>query len=139
MDFAALPPEVNSARMYAGPGSGSMLGAAAAWDELATDLHATAADYGSVISGLTSMPWLGPSSASTAAAAAPQVAWLSATAAQAEQAGAQAKAVAAAHAAAFALTVPPPVIAANRALLMSLIATNFPGRLRLTPPRCMPA
>lgn len=25
MDFGALPPEVNSARMYSGPGAGSML------------------------------------------------------------------------------------------------------------------
>ena len=35
MDFAMLPPEVNSGRMYAGPGSGPMLAAAAAWDGLA--------------------------------------------------------------------------------------------------------
>ena len=31
MDFAILPPEINSGRMYAGPGSGRMLAAAAAW------------------------------------------------------------------------------------------------------------
>ncbi len=34
MDFGALPPEINSARMYAGPGSGPMLAAASAWDVL---------------------------------------------------------------------------------------------------------
>jgi PPE-repeat protein len=34
----------------------------------------------------------------------------------------------AAYEAAFAMTVPPPVIAANRALLMTLIATNFFGQ-----------
>ncbi len=32
MDFGALPPEINSGRMYCGPGSGPMLAAAAAWD-----------------------------------------------------------------------------------------------------------
>ena len=78
MDFGALPPEINSARMYAGPGSGSMLAAAAAWDGLAAELQSAASSYGSVISELTSEPWLGPSSTAMAAAAAPYVAWLSA-------------------------------------------------------------
>jgi len=62
------------------------------------------------------------------AAAAPYVAWMGATAGQAELAGSQALAAAAAHAAAFAATVPPVEIAANRALLMMLIATNFFGQ-----------
>ena len=39
MDFAVLPPEINSARMYAGPGAGPMLAAASAWDGLAAELH----------------------------------------------------------------------------------------------------
>jgi PPE-repeat protein len=56
------------------------------------------------------------------------VAWLMNTAAQAEQAGTQAKAAAAAFSTAFAMTVPPPVIAANRALLMALVATNILGQ-----------
>ncbi len=128
MDFAMLPPEVNSGRMYAGPGSGPMLAAAAAWDGLAGELHSTAASYGSVISGLTGASWLGPASASMAAAAAPYIAWMSTTAAQAEQAATQAKAAAAAYETAFAMTVPPPVVAANRSLLMTLVATNIFGQ-----------
>ncbi len=128
MDFAMFPPEINSGRMYAGPGSGRMLAAAAAWDGVAAELYSTATSYQSVISGLTAGPWLGPSSASMAAAAAAYVAWMSATAAQAEQTAAQAKAVAAAYETAFAATVPPPVIAANRSLLMALIATNVLGQ-----------
>lgn len=128
MDFAALPPEINSGRMYAGPGSGSMLTAAAAWDDLAADLYSAAANYSSVVSSLTSSAWRGVSSASMAAAAAPYVAWMNTTAAQAEQTGAQAKAAVAAHAAAFAMTVPPPVIAANRAQLAALAATNVFGQ-----------
>jgi PPE-repeat protein len=59
VDWAALPPEINSGRMYAGPGSGPMLAAAAAWDVLA-DLYSTASSYGSVISDLAS-GWLGSS------------------------------------------------------------------------------
>lgn len=128
MYFAMLPPEINSGRMYSGPGSGSMLAAAAAWDELAADLYTAAANYGSVVSGLSSGAWRGVSSTSMAAAAAPYVAWMNTTAAQAEQTGAQAKAAATAHASAYAMTVPPPVIAANRAQLTSLVATNIFGQ-----------
>jgi len=128
MDFAVLPPEINSGLMYAGPGSGTLVAASAAWDQLAADLQSTAAGYGSVISGLTGSTWQGPASQAMAAAAAPHVSWLSATAGQAEQASAQAQAAVAAYEAAFAGTVPPPVIAANRALLMALVATNFLGQ-----------
>jgi PPE-repeat protein len=105
-----------------------MLAAAAVWDGLAAELHSAAASYGSVISGLTAGPWLGPASASMAAAAGPYVAWMSTTAAQAEQTATQAKAAAAAYEVAFAATVPPQVIAANRALLMALVATNLFGQ-----------
>jgi PPE-repeat protein len=128
MDYGALPPEFNSGRMYAGPGAGSMLAAAAAWNGLAAELQSAASSYGSVISALTSGPWMGPSAMAMAAAAAPYVAWMGATAEQAELAGNQALTAAGAYAAAFAMTVPPMEIAANRALLMMLIATNFFGQ-----------
>jgi len=128
MDFGIFPPEINSGRMYAGPGSWPMLAAAMAWDGLAAELYSAAACYGSVLSGLTGGAWLGPASASMAAAAAPYVVWMSATAAQAEQTGIQAKAAATAYEAAFAMTVSPAVIAANRSLLMTLVATNFFGQ-----------
>ena len=128
MDFAALPPEINSERMYSGPGSGPMLAAATAWDGLADELHSAAAAYKAEIAGLTDGPWLGPASAAMAAAAATHTEWLTAAAAQAEQTATQAKAAAGAYEAAFAMTVPPPVIAANRSLLMSLVATNILGQ-----------
>jgi PPE-repeat protein len=128
LDFGALPPEINSGRMYVGAGSGPLLAAAAAWDELAAELQSTAASYGSTIQGLTTGPWTGPSSMAMAAAAAPYVAWMNATGAQAEQAATQAKLAAGAYETAFAATVPPPVITANRTLLATLIATNFLGQ-----------
>lgn len=126
-DFAFFPPEINSGLIYTGPGSGPMLAAATAWDDLASELYTSASGYSSVIADLTS-GWLGPSSVSMAAAATPYVSWISTTAGQAAATGAQAKAAAAAFDAAFAMTVPPPVIAANRALLFALIATNFFGQ-----------
>lgn len=128
MDFGALPPEINSGRMYSGPGCGSMLAASAAWDRLAADLYSAAGSYGSVISDLTSAAWLGPGSVAMAAAAAPYVSWLTTTAGLCEQAAAGARVAAAAYEAAFAMTVPPPVVAANRAQLMLLIATNIFGQ-----------
>ncbi len=128
MDFAILPPEVNSGRMYDGPGSGPMLAAAAAWDGLATELHTAAASYGSVISELSAGPWLGAASAAMTTAVEPYVAWMSSTATQAEQTAMQARAAAAAYEVTFAAMVPPPVIAANRALLQALVATNLLGQ-----------
>jgi PPE-repeat protein len=127
LEYGALPPEINSGLMYTGPGAGPMLTASLAWDALADNLYLTAASYGTAVSDLTTW-WLGPSSASMAAAAAPYVSWISATAAQAEQTAAQAMAAVAAYEAAFVMTVPPPVIAANRALLLMLVATNFLGQ-----------
>jgi PPE-repeat protein len=127
LDFGAFPPEINSGLMYAGPGAGPMLTASAAWNALADNLYLTAIAYGSAITDLESF-WLGPSATSMAAAAAPYVSWINATAAQAEQAGAQAMAAVAAYEAAFAMTVPPVEIAANRALLLLLVATNFFGQ-----------
>jgi PPE-repeat protein len=128
MDFGALPPEVNSGLMYAGAGSGPMVAAAAAWDGLAAELSTAATSYRAVVSELTGQSWLGPSSATMAASAAPYVAWMDTTAAQAEQTANQARSAVAAYQAAFVATVPPPVIAANRALLMSLVATNIVGQ-----------
>jgi PPE-repeat protein len=128
MDFGALPPEVNSARMYAGPGSGPLLTAAAAWDGLSAELYSTAASYRAVISALTGDVWLGPSSISMAAATATYTAWMTGAAGQAEDAAMHARLAAAAYETAFAMTVPPLEIAANRSLLAALVATNFLGQ-----------
>ena len=127
MDFGALPPEVNSGRMYLGPGPATMLAASAGWESLAAELDAAADGYQSVISSLT-QDWQGPTSMSMAAAVTPYVSWMRVTAEQCEQAAMQATAAAAAYRTAYAMTVPPPLIAANRAQLMALIATNFLGQ-----------
>jgi PPE-repeat protein len=127
VDFAVLPPEVNSGRMYSGAGSGPMLAAASAWKGLAAELRSTALGYSSVLSELISEQWHGPASAAMAVAAAPYVAWVNTTAVRAEQTAAQAEVAVAAYEAAFAATVPPPVVAANRTQLMALIATNILG------------
>ena len=76
-EFAMMPPETNSALMYAGPGSASMWAAAAAWDGLATEMAGAASSFQSAVSTLSSS-WQGPASLTMAGAAAPYVAWLSA-------------------------------------------------------------
>jgi PPE-repeat protein len=128
MDFALLPPEVNSGRIYQGPGSAPLLAAATAWDGIATQLNTAATSYGSVVSELTAGPWLGAASAAMAVAAERYVEWMRSTAIQAEQTATQAKAAAAAYEVTFAAMVPPPVIAANRLLLQALVATNLFGQ-----------
>jgi PPE-repeat protein len=128
MSFMMFPPEINSGLMYSGAGSGPLMAAASAWDELAADLEATATSYQTVIEQLTGTTWLGPSSARMAAATAPFVDWLAVSAGQAAATGAQAKLAAAAYEGAFTATVPPAVVAANRALLAALVATNFLGQ-----------
>ncbi len=127
-DFGALPPEINSARMYAGPGSGPMMAAASAWDALAAQLDLFAAGYSSVVSRLQGESWSGDASTAMATAAAPYLTWATTTAARAEQAADQARAAAAAYEAAFVATAPPTVIAANRTLLATLVGTNFFGQ-----------
>lgn len=126
-DFAWLPPEVNSARIYSGAGSGSLHAAAAAWEGLAADLWSSAASFQSVLAGLLSGPWTGPASLSMSAAAAPYMGWLSAAAGHAALAGTQARVAATTFETALAATVHPAVVSANRMALKSLIATNFFG------------
>jgi PPE-repeat protein len=128
VDFGALPPEINSGRMYAGAGSGSLVAAAASWEGLASQLGSAATSYRAVVSDLTAGPWVGPSSLSMAAAAAPYAAWMSTTAAAAEQTASQLTSAIAAYEAAFSATVAPPIIAANRASLAALVATNIVGQ-----------
>lgn len=128
LDFGALPPEVNSVRMYSGPGSAPLMAAASAWNGLAVELNSAAAGYEHVINQLTGEEWLGPASESAAQAAAPYVAWMIATAAQAEQTATQLRSAAAAYEVAFTATVPPPLIAANRAQLASLVSRNVFGQ-----------
>ncbi|MCV7166567.1 PPE domain-containing protein [Mycobacterium stomatepiae] len=58
MDFA-LAPEINSARIYAGPGSAPMRAAATAWGNLAEDLYSMACFCQSAMSELTDSSWDG--------------------------------------------------------------------------------
>ncbi|CAJ1494820.1 PPE domain-containing protein [[Mycobacterium] kokjensenii] len=127
LDYGALPPEINSGRMYTGPGSTPMMTAAAAWRGLAAELASAAHSYETVISQLSGEEWLGSASASMAGAAAPYIAWMNDTAALAEQAAALATSAAAAFETARAATVPPAAVSTNRVQQAALVATNILG------------
>ncbi|MGB9307424.1 MAG: PPE domain-containing protein, partial [Mycobacterium sp.] len=71
MNYAVLPPEINSLLMFAGAGSTPMLQAASAWDGLAAELGSASSSFSSVTSGLVGEAWQGPASAAMSAAAAP--------------------------------------------------------------------
>ncbi|MEZ0365990.1 PPE family protein [Mycobacterium sp. pUA109] len=128
MDFGALPPEVNSARIYSGAGSSSLTAAASAWNQLAAELNSAANGYESIITRLSSEEWLGPASSSMAQAAAPYVEWMQTTAAQAEQTATRAREAAAAYENALAATVHPSEVTTNRTQLQSLLSTNVLGQ-----------
>jgi PPE-repeat protein len=128
MSFGALPPEVNSARMYEGPGSGPLLDAAAAWDRLAAGLYEQATVYQSITAQLTD-GWQGSGASAMTSAVAPHIAWLNAAAGQAHHAADQAKQAASAYETAYSAVVPPDLIDANRSLRASLASTNCLGQI----------
>lgn len=127
MDFSLFPPEINSGLMYSGAGVGPLLEAAQAWNTLATELYSTALAHTSVTTALTAS-WNGPSSSAAFKALGTYGAWLQTSAAQAEATAAQATAAAGAYSSAYAATVAPPLIAANRAQLLMLVASNLLGQ-----------
>ena len=127
-DYGIFPPEFNSARIYSGPGSGSYVAAASAWNAVAAELQSAALSYQTVVTQLSSEEWTGTASAAMAQAATPYAEWLSSTAAQAELTATQAQEAAAAYETALASSVAPPLIAANRMQSQQLQATNIIGQ-----------
>ncbi|OBA57505.1 hypothetical protein A5647_23700 [Mycobacterium sp. 1100029.7] len=121
IDFSAIPPEINSTLIYTGPGAVPLMAAATAYANLAAEVSATATQWESVISLLTTEQWTGGGSAAAAAAAQPIVDYLTQTAATLEQAATQATASAAAYETAFAATVPPALVLSNRATQAALL------------------
>jgi PPE-repeat protein len=126
-DFAARPPEINSALMYSGSGAGPLMAASSSFSALSSELSSNAASYESIVSQLGS-EWTGPSSTAMAASAQTHIGWLTTTSAQLQDAAAAATSSAAAYEAAHAATIPPAVVAANRAQLAVLVATNILGQ-----------
>jgi len=126
MDFGMLPPEVISALIHAGPGSGPLLAAASAWHQLGLELDESVRSHASVLTSLGGT-WHGPAAAAMANAAEPHPDWLAVTAQQCRQVGSSVQAVVAAVELTHFTVVHPSVVIANRTRLAFLPATNFFG------------
>lgn len=126
MDLA-LPPEVSSTQIYAGPGVGSLGAAASAWAGLAAQLEQFTADHAATVSVVNGV-WLGPSDAAMSAVSSRVVSWAQSTSAQAAQMGAAATQAVSAFEAVHAAVTPPVEVFANRARLVVLVATNLLGQ-----------
>src|SRR6185312_7453149 len=122
MDLLA-PPEVTSTLIHTGPGAGSLIEAAGAWQRLAVELENSVSTYASTLSSLIES-WDGPSAMAMLQSIQPYLLWLRETAQQSAQMAASAEAAAAAFTATRSTVVHPSVVTANRTRLLQLLATN---------------
>lgn len=122
MDLLA-PPEVTSTLIHTGPGAGSLIEAAGAWQRLAVELENSVSTYASTLSSLIDS-WDGPSAMAMLQSVQPYLLWLRETAQQSAQMATSAEAAASAFSATRAAVVHPSVVTANRTRLRQLLMTN---------------
>ncbi|MFF0498848.1 PPE family protein [Nocardia aobensis] len=122
-DFAALPPEVNSARLFAGPGPEPMEATSIAYEAVSEALMAAATGFeGS--NGVMQVAWEGEAGTKAHNAFSRHTEWYRQQAVVAKQTSMIVGAAAAANHGARLAMPPLPMILANRAMSVALAATS---------------
>jgi PPE-repeat protein len=125
--FMAAPPEVHSTLLSSGPGPGSLLQAAGAWNSLSAQYTSVAEEISEVLAEVQGGAWQGPSAESFVSAYVPYLAWLTQASADSATAATQHETAAAAYTAALAAMPTVPELATNHVVHGVLQATNFFG------------